>query len=255
MFRIGFAADRADFESAGDIGDSAGAIDALAIESVGVVFASFLGRAVDVAIEFFFDPVAPPSGVRWEFSVVFDVDDVIGVLIPDVARRNPSVESVFEDHDVGLAHRRNFSRRTANFVVARFPALGAFADADGHRSPISGGIIFESDFWIDGVGADILFEKDAFARTVFDVLRIAFGIGCTRAQAERLVAVFRHRAIFVVDAADAFVNGIDAVVDPFSRIGHARVASRIGRHENLGAAVVVDVGDDRGFDRCARGAL
>ena len=86
MFRIGFAADRADFESAGDIGNGAGAIDALAIESVGVVFAALLGRAVDVAIEFFFDPVAPPSGVRWEFSVVFDVDDVIGVLIPNISR-------------------------------------------------------------------------------------------------------------------------------------------------------------------------
>lgn len=211
MFRIGFAADRADFESAGDIGDSAGAIDALAIESVGVVFAALLGRAVNVAIEFFFDPVAPPSGVRREFSVVFDVDDVIGVLIPDVARRNPSVESVFEDHDVGLAHRRNFSRRTANFVVARLPVFGARADVDGHRSLCTIiGVYHESDFWIDGVGADVLFEKDAFARIVFDVLRIAFGIGCTRAQADRLVAVFRHRAIFVVDAPDAFVNGIDA---------------------------------------------
>ena len=42
VFRIGFAADRADFESAGDIGNGAGAIDALAIESVGVVFESFL---------------------------------------------------------------------------------------------------------------------------------------------------------------------------------------------------------------------
>lgn len=225
MFRIGFAADRADFESAGDIGDSAGAIDALAIESVGVVFAALLGRAVDVAIEFFFDPVAPPSGVRWEFSVVFDVDDVIGVLIPDVARRNPSVESVFEDHDVGLTHRRNFSRRTANFVVARLPALGALADVGVHRSPISRGIVIESDFWIDGIGADVLFEEDAFARTVFDVLRIAFGIGCTRAQADRWVAVFRHRAIFVVDATDAFVYGIDAVADTSSRIGHAIVTA------------------------------
>ena len=87
VFRIGFAADRADFESAGDIGDSAGAIDALAIESVGVVFASFLRcRTVDVLVDFFFDPVDPPSRWRWDFSVVFDIDDIIGVLIPNISR-------------------------------------------------------------------------------------------------------------------------------------------------------------------------
>lgn len=182
MFRIGFAADRADFESAGDIGDSAGAIDALAIESVGVVFASFLRcRTVDVLVDFFFDPVDPPSRWRWDFSVVFDIDDIIGVLIPDVSRRNPSVESVFIDDEVFVAIVCEFSRCSANFIITFFPAIGARAFVDFLNAFLGCCVVCqEADIGVNGRRASVLFKKDVFA-IAFDVLSVAVGICFTSA--------------------------------------------------------------------------
>lgn len=113
---IGFAANGADFEASRDIGNCARAELSLAIESIGVVEWAILRRSVDVLVKFFGDPFSPPRGFIGDLPIIFDVDNVVGVLIPDVSGGYPTVEPVFEDHDVELSEGVQFTGCAANFV-------------------------------------------------------------------------------------------------------------------------------------------
>ena len=91
-----------------------------------------------------------------------------------------------------------------------------------------------------------MFEVGVLAR---GVLCVAVVVGLACAQTEVFAAVDAFGAVLVVHAPDALVDGIDAG-GGFGFAGVAIAAyAVIGTHEDFGTAVVVDVGDDRAFDR------
>ena len=263
----GGAADGTGVESAGDVWGHAGAVFTLAVESVVVVFGAGIGGAGDGLTEQFGGPVFEPFCGGGEFSVILDIDDVVGVLIPHISGRDPSIEAVFEDHEIGVTDILVFSGGAADFVaVARFPSIGTRADGLYHDAFFLAGVItHKADVLVDGGGADVLLDGGLCAVGVFDNLCVALvvvivGIAIAAADAQsNIYFTSVGWAVCIFGAADAFVNGIDGVVavcvvgEFFVFIVVAGLVV-VGPHEDFGASVVVNVGDNGCFDGSAGAA-